>query len=144
MDSHEKLAKLLEASSSFLGWAAREIAVIPFEPKKQNLEIAVQAISAISELTRALYKERPDLIPKLLQLEIPQECAPQDICYGPDNPMPPELMRVLEIKGAIEMLECFEVFTVNSHLTKIAKEQLPILRNLLKEQVQTASDLLSK
>lgn len=130
MDRLEALLKLLEGSSVLVDRAAQEIVAIPYEPKRQNLKLSVQALSAISDLLLKLYKERPHLTPRHLQPDTNHDLKVK--AYDANNPIPPEIQNKLEIATAIKLLESLEA-TRNAHLSIIAEEQLPTLRRLLNE-----------
>lgn len=142
MDKMATLAKLLQLASILIGRTAREIATIPFEPKAKNMETVIQALSAVSDLQRAVAKDWPDLAP--VHLRPQPEPSPQDRVYSPNNPMPPEIVKVYDIQIAIEILECFAAADINLELTRIASEQLPALREMLETHLPAAEEAYDK
>jgi hypothetical protein len=131
VDRLESLTKVLEAASQLLDWAAQEIVAIPFEPKRAHLDIAVAAISSVSDLLLPLYELRPHLSPPHLRKN--QTHPLHQPIYSPTNPPPKAVREELAILDAIRVLEGIAAANKNMHLTILAEEQLPKLRSLLNE-----------
>ena len=131
MDRLDALTKVLEATSQLLDWAAQEIVEIPFEPKGDNLGIAVRAISGVTDLKLKLYELRPHLLPSHLRRN--QPFPPGNTVYDNANPLPLAAREELAILAAIKVIEGIAAANKNVHLTQLANSQLPKLRSLLSE-----------
>lgn len=131
MDRLDGLTKALEAASQLLDWAAQEIVAIPFEPKAENLGIAVSAISAVSDLRLKLYELRPQLLPSHMKGK--QLQRPRNAIYDDTNPLPVNASEEIAILAAIKVIEGIAAPNKNVHLTQLAASELPKLRSLLNE-----------
>src|SRR5258707_1104987 len=103
VDRLDALTRTLEAASQLLDWAAQEIVAIPFEPKGDNLGIAVSAISAVTDLKLKLYAQMPHLLPSHLRKDqIRQSSQP---IYSPTNPPPAAVVEELAVLDAIRVID---------------------------------------
>jgi hypothetical protein len=131
VDRLDALTKVLEAASQLLDWAAQDIVAIPFEPRRANLDIAVHAISSVTDLKLKLYELRPHLLPSHLRRD--QSHPPDQTIHADANPLPADAREELAILVAIKVLEGIAAANKNVHLTQLAASQLPKLRSLLNE-----------
>jgi hypothetical protein len=131
MDQEKALAEALNSSSIIADWAAQTIVSIPFEPKIQNVKAIAEALSIFKDISSALYEKRPDLKPDYLKVENSND--PGRVVYGPDNPMPLNLQKCLEITGAINMLKSFQAIGKSQTLVEVADREIPKLQELLEK-----------
>lgn len=124
-DRLEALNCLLESAVSLIGWAAQEIVAARFEPTRPNLDLAVQAISSISDLQQKLYEKRPDLMPYHLRPNLKD--STQQVLYDVNNPIPPEIKDKLHLAEAIGFLESL-LMSHNSYLIQLAENEIDKLR----------------
>lgn len=131
MDQEKALAESLNVSGIFADWAAQIIVASSFELKSQNVQAIVEVISIFKDISSALYAKRPDLKPDYLKEENPN--GPNREVYGPDNPMPLNLQKCLEIISAINILKSFQYIGKNQTLAEAASREIPKLQELLEK-----------
>jgi hypothetical protein len=131
VDRVDALTKALEAASQLLDWAAQEIVAIPFEPKRENLGLAVSAISLVTDLKLKLYERRPHQLPSHMKGNQPH--LPGNAIHDDTNPLPVNASEEIAILAAIKMIEGIAAPNRNVRLTQLAESELPKLRSLLNE-----------
>ena len=131
MDPEKALAEALKSSRIFADWAAQTIVAIPFEPKIQNVMAIAEALTIFTDISSALYEKRPDLKPDDLKEEYYND--PNQVMYGPENPIPLNYQKCMEINGAINMLKSFQHIGKSQTLVEIADREIPKLQELLEK-----------
>ena len=131
MDRVEALNNMLGGVGVLVSWIAQEIAGIPFEPKRKNMKLITECASRVVDIELKVWDGRPDLAP--IHMKPERNDNNERIVYGPDNPMPDELVRKLEIMQAIKVLESFRASGKNKYLNRIAEDEVQKLNRLLGE-----------
>lgn len=134
MDRVEALSEMITGAMNIADWIAQDIVSIPLEPKKDNLHLASLCLSHYKDISHIIYKDRPELKPYYLRDDIKRD--PDSETYGPDNPLPEEAIRYLEIANAIEMLKVFSASGKNKILKDIAELEIPKLEARLNQPKQ--------